>query len=174
MNARHAGLVSMATGALFTLFGLALATPIQGPGYEPSRGVTAQEVGRIVVAITRARVNRDRAARRAFWSYVDEVENSLVDQPGFIGFSKRRELIGNQAWTMTLWSDEASLNAFVRSPAHRAAMRSAGRLLEGASFVRFGRSVAAGPLKWSEALAQLEESGRGYDYGAVAQDPSRY
>jgi heme-degrading monooxygenase HmoA len=47
----------------------------------------------------------------------------MGDQPGLLGHAVRFEIFGNKAWTMTAWKDEASLTAFVRSPAHRAAVR---------------------------------------------------
>ena len=149
------GIVSM-----LTLLGLAMATPLRGPGYDANDGLTMAANDEVVVAVTSARYTNSRGSRRSFWKHVETVERSLAQQPGFIAFSKRREILGNEAWTMTVWTDEASLDAFVRRTPHIAAMRDAGTLLETAGFVRFRVDASALPVRWEDALARLESDGR--------------
>ena len=100
------------------MIGLAIATPFRGPGYNRRKGVTVIGGDKVVVSLTHAVLDPTRSRRRAFWSHVTRIERSFVLCRGFIGYSKRAHLWGLEAWTMSVWVDEASLNAFVRSDAH--------------------------------------------------------
>jgi len=91
-------------------------------------------------------VERDGAPAgdaREFFKDTKAVLATMADQPGLLGHAVRFEIFGNKAWTMTAWKDEASLTAFVRSPAHREAVRRSG---ETAQNIRFGvgRSAVGG------------------------------
>ena len=140
-------------GTLALLGGCAISTPFKGPGYDPGSGVTAANGQQtVVVALTHAMIgdsrgNFDRAVRR--------VADSLEQQPGLIGYSLRKHVLGNEAWTLTVWRDEASLEAFVRSPAHQQAMRDATGELALASFRRIELPAAEIPLDWTTALDYL-------------------
>lgn len=140
------------------LGGCAFATPYrpaaQAPDAEP--GETA------VIALTEATLGPDRAARAAFWDGVRAVERDLPNQPGLLGHSLRRELLGNKAWTMTVWESQAALDRFVASPAHRAAMRAGNPAVAGQRFATVSRPRTAGPLPWAEALDVLAREGQGY------------
>lgn len=114
------------------------------------------------MGLTHAVLGGDRNARSAFWHHVEKVEESLADRPGFIGFSKRASLTGREAWTMSVWSDEAGLRGFVRSPAPRAAIREASDALESARFHRFAVERDELPISWGRALERLEAHGRTY------------
>lgn len=57
---------------------------------------------------------------------------------------------------MTVWRDEAALDAFVRSPVHRAAMREATASLASARFLRMEWPTTEVPPRWSEILKRLE------------------
>ena len=155
---RRRGLGLVALAAL--LGGCAISTPFRGPGYDSRDGVTVAHSGTVYVSITRATYNRGSMARSEFWDHVERVEASLPDQPGFIGFSKRREIFGNTAWTMTIWTDGSSMRRFVSSEAHREAMASSARTLDDASFHGFEISAEDVPIAWSDALDRLAEEPR--------------
>lgn len=130
----------------------------------PYRGAeTSDETGDTVfVSVTHAVIKEDRASRRLFFDYVADVEESLPASPGYVGFSKRMVLFGNEAWTMTVWKDEASLKRFVRSEAHQNAIRNAFVALESARFARVEMAANEAPLSWEQALAELEVEARTY------------
>lgn len=150
-------LLSAAAVAL-GLSGCAIATPFRGA----DEAAPSPEGATAIVAITEATLGDDAALRRAFWTNVDRVEATLQKQPGFLGHSKRRALFDDVAWTMTVWSDEESLDAFVASEAHQTAIAEAFDGVEGARFVRFETERDALPVDWSIALERLETEGRGY------------
>ena len=149
--------------SLSALAGCAISTPFQGPGYDRRQGVTLAGDGRLVVAITEAVLNGDRSQRSTFWDYVGQVEASLPSRPGFVGYALRREIIGRRAWTMTVWSDAASLQGFVESDVHQAAIRSSMGALACASFARVEIERAGVPISWDRALELLAAGADGCD-----------
>ena len=156
----RAGRLTVMAALATILSGCAISTPFRGPGFDSSGGVTAANSGTVYVSITRATYSRESSARTEFWDHVDRVEDSLGSQSGFIGFSKRRELFGNTAWTMTVWTDRSSMQAFVSSDAHRTAIASSPRTLEGASFHGFEVSADEVPVPWTTALDRLASDPR--------------
>lgn len=147
-----------ALGAALGLAGCAIATPFKPAAHAPPGAGDRPAI----IAVTEARLGDNRALRRAFWDHVDKVEASLPDQPGFLGFSKRTELFGDRAWTMTAWTDEDSLEAFVRSETHQRAIAAAFGALDGARFARIETTRGAMPPDWDAALRQLDQAGRAY------------
>ncbi|MEL6963929.1 MAG: antibiotic biosynthesis monooxygenase [Pseudomonadota bacterium] len=145
------------------LAGCAISTPFSGPGYSSRAGVAFQENAPVVIAISKAVMRQDGVKRSEFWHHVSTVRDSLDDQPGFIGHSIRRELFGTAAWTMTVWTDEASLDNFVASDVHQTAIREAFDALETTRFVRFVAIAGDIPIAWDRALVVLEDEGRAYD-----------
>lgn len=150
------------TFAVLGLSGCAIATPFKGPGYNSNKGVTASGAGPVTIAITQAVLKDDGMKRKSFWNQVSSVEASLANQPGLIGYSLRRELIGDNSWTLTAWVDEDSLRAFVEDVPHQDAIRDASGALMQARFVRTTLARADLPLSWTTALEILEQKGRWY------------
>ena len=152
--------IGVLASAFALLGGCTISTPFKGPGYDRGQGVTGNSGGdTVVVALTHAMLGEQR---RNFDRGVERVVDSLAQQPGLIGYSLRRELFGNEAWTMTVWRDEASLDAFVRSSAHQQAIREGAGDLAGANFRRFELPAAELPIDWDTALAYLATSQRSY------------
>lgn len=154
------------TATLRRLTGVAAALLLGGctistPHEDFSRQSSAD---RVVVSITHAMLVDDRELRQRFWDQVERVEASLQDRPGLLGFSKRVEILGDDAWTMTVWQDNESLQAFLTSDPHRSAMRDGMIGLRGARFARVELDRQDIPLSWDRALAYLETDGRGYAY----------
>lgn len=152
LRAWCAALVTLVFGAS----ACTIATPYRG-------GETSEDTGDTVfVSVTHAVVKEDRASRRLFFDYVENVEKTLPASPGFVGFTKRMVLFGNEAWTMTVWKDESSLERFMRSDAHQSAIRNAFVALESARFARVEMAADEAPLSWEQALAALESESRTY------------
>ncbi len=148
--------------ALCPLVGCTISTPFQGPGYDPDKGLVIEGVQTAYVGLTLAVLKKDPKLQSVFWSHVKKVEAALSDRPGFIGYSKRTRLLGNRAWTMTVWTDEASLEAFVRSEVHQTAIRESMNALESAAFARIEINRESIPLSWNHAIAILEARREGY------------
>lgn len=135
------------------LSGCAIATPFRdNPG-------THAKAGSAIAAITEAQLGADRAARSRFWDGTRRVEQALMQQPGFLGYSIRREILGNRAWTMTVWQSEADLLRFVQSEVHREAIRIGRAALVSGRFARVPLAPGEKSLSWAKALEAIE-SGR--------------
>lgn len=147
----------LAAGLAAILGGCAIATPFKSTEF--GLGVCK---GSAVVSVTEARVRPDAESRAVFWRNVWAVADSLPSQSGLIGYSVRREPLGDTAWTMTLWADEPSLLGFMYSGRHKTAMAEANGATASMRFARFTRDCTLGPPSWDEALARLAETGRAY------------
>ncbi|MBJ7414604.1 MAG: antibiotic biosynthesis monooxygenase [Niveispirillum sp.] len=152
----------MATVLGLSLGGCAFSTPFKGPGYARGTGVTLSGDGPVVIALSKATLKAGSAGRAQFWDHTSRVHSSLDGQPGLIGYSLRRTLDGSTGWTMTVWRDDESLRAFIRSDVHRTAIKSAMDSLDNATFARFIHPRASVPPTWDEALVILERDGYSY------------
>ena len=144
-------------GLLPAIAGCAISTPFKGPGYDRDQGVTIEGDDKVVVALTEAVLDGSRSQRSTFWDYVSQVEATLPGRPGFIGYALRREVIGSRAWTMTVWTDEESLDGFVRSDVHQAAIQASMEALACADFARATLDQTDIPISWDRALELLAE-----------------
>lgn len=116
----------------------------------------------VIVVVTQAKVGSNIARNLQFWRQVSRVYRSLETQPGLLGYSIRRQLLGDQAWTITAWSDAAALQAFVAGGVHRQAMNEGSPALTAMSFVRAEVRYRELPLSWAAAEHILAQSGSGY------------
>ncbi|MEM7023415.1 MAG: hypothetical protein AAF637_12605 [Pseudomonadota bacterium] len=148
--------------SLLTLTGCVYTTSFRGPGYDAERGVTMGDKDQVVVALTKAVLREDGVGRSDFWTNVFVVSDSLAGRPGFVGSSLRTEVFGKNAWTMTVWTDEASLDDFVYGEVHQTAIREGFGALQAVRFARLAVGRDAIPISWSRALEILENEGRSY------------
>jgi heme-degrading monooxygenase HmoA len=74
-----------------------------------------------------------------------------IQSPGALGVGLRAHLVAGRFYTVSMWSDEASLLAFARSEEHRTAIRSITELgpVHG---VLISREVQSGRPRWRETL----------------------
>ena len=155
---RQSRRILLAITGLFGLAGCEVATPFAASGNANGTAETAMAL----IAITEATLSEDSAERKVFWKNVERVEASLDGHPGFLGMSKRIEVLGDKAWTMTAWEDQESLRAFVSSQVHRRAINESSDGLSDSRFVRFEVPRSAVPVSWDKALAKLDSEGRAY------------
>ena len=147
---------------LSSFFGCVIDTPLKGPGVESGSGEMKDEAETVFVSLTYAVLVDDPKLNSTFWSHVGMVEASLPGHPGFVGYSKRKRLFGNEAWTMTIWTDEKSLNDFIESEVHQTAIRDSMKALDSATFARIELKREEIPLSWKSALPLLDKYGRHY------------
>lgn len=145
-----------AIAALLGMLSCEVATPFRGPGASPgsASAVTGGEA-EVVVALTHAKV--DWFKRGAFDDYTQRVVNTIEQNDGLIGFSVRRQLFGVEVWTMTVWRDEASLEAFVASPMHREAIRKGMPAVVEAQFHRMRWPISDLPPSWDAMKRVLKD-----------------
>ena len=159
-RSRSAGAIAIVL-TLFTLGGCSIGTPFQTIEKVDQTNLPGRNDAKIAV-VTEFTIGSDSTARAHFWDQVWTVERTMKDQPGFVGYALRRELLGNTAWTLTVWNDEQSMRNFVRSPVHQTAIAQVGPTALRIRFARFALAPNAPPPTWDEALAQIEKNARTY------------
>lgn len=164
MTVLHKCLAVLTASVLGLLSGCTISTPFKGPGYAAGAVTHPTPDDRVLVGLTYIRTGDDSDKNRVFWDQVDNVYQNIAQQPGLIGFSIRKEVFGNQGWTMSVWRDEQSLDQFVASPVHRQAMQEGLPALAQTAFLRFYVAKERIPLPWDEAEALLQSQGRGYTH----------
>lgn len=148
-------LVALATGC-------EIATPLEGPRYDEESGVQPPTPdGHVIVALTKATTG-DRGSKN-FDAETDRVIASLKTQDGLIAWSVRKELLGDDAWTMTVWRDEAALDAFLDGAVHTRAVERAYDELEASRFARFRMNADQLPLDWERAKRILQGDDEGIE-----------
>ncbi len=144
-------------GTLLLLSNCAVSTPFRGPGFNDARGVSSEHLGHsVVVALTHAVLTGDRST---FDEQSRQVADSMESHEGLIAYSVRKQLLGNERWTMTVWTDEEALARFVQSRVHRRAIEQGMPALGNTRFHHFQIPASELPLSWSRALAILEDQG---------------
>lgn len=139
--------------ALTTWFtGCAFSAPFKRTKLASEGGVSPDTSVLVVVSSTEHRPGM----RGEFFKDTKAVLATMDDQPGLLGYAVRFEIFGKKAWTMTAWIDEASLTAFVRSPAHREAVRRSGETAQNIRFASVEMPLRALPMNWKEARRRLE------------------
>ena len=114
----------------------------------------------VVVGITHVTTGNDSEKNDIFWENTYAVVDALPTHNGYLGHKVRKQIFGNEGWTMTVWKDEESLNNFVRGDRHSTAMQNGLDAVAKARFVRFTTKRSAIPLGWDEAEKMMTEKGR--------------
>lgn len=163
-----------AIGLLAFVSGCAISTPFKGPGYSRKDGVTLENADNVMVGMSYVLLKDDSDARAAFWEEMSNVRAVMFSMDGLVGYSVRRELFGDQGWTVSVWRDEPSMEAFVRSPEHVRAVRRGFAALADARFARVVVPAEDIPLSWERIEALLEEQGAGYEKTPDYESDSSY
>lgn len=151
------GLFTFLTGCTYT-------APYRRMGVPPS--TTAIALRPVLVAVSEVEHRRGQFA--PFFADTKGVLATMPEQDGLLGYSFRIEIFGRKAWTLTVWRDDAALDAFVRSPAHRAAVRRSGETAQATKFFTYEAPSCEPPPTWGEALRRLEAAP-----GYPRNEPSR-
>lgn len=141
-------------GGVLGLSGCEVAMPVRGPGFDARQGVTLAGAGEtVIVAVTHAVL--DAKTRGAFDDSTRKVAASLPQQPGFIAYSLRTRLFGDEVWTMTMWVNEEAVDGFTASPVHVRAIRDGMPAVKTAQFLRFEWPSRGAAPSWEEIKRRL-------------------
>jgi heme-degrading monooxygenase HmoA len=88
---------------------------------------------------------------RAVWA----VRRQLAHADGLVGYTLRARPVARDYWTLSVWSTEAALRAFVRAQPHVELMRSLRPHMNPTKFVYWSITDADGPPSFSDALERL-------------------
>jgi quinol monooxygenase YgiN len=83
------------------------------------------------------------------------VRRQLLATDGVIGFSMLAEPFRKHYATLSVWRDEAALDAFAQTPPHRDLMAALAPAMGATKFVRWTRTGAEGVPSWPDALSRL-------------------
>lgn len=134
--------------------GCAIGTPL-----DTRRVRAAMPSGPVEVSITHAVL--DPARRGDFDRWTRRVNATLDAQPGLLAHAIRKELLGDEAWTFTVWASAADRDRFVQSTVHRRAMDEASTGIAAMRSVRLRLAPDALPDDWPGVLALLERAAAG-------------
>jgi len=115
----------------------------------------------VIVSITEAHLGSDSVKNKIFRQNTVAVLNNLKHEQGYLGHSVRLGLLGDRAWTMTVWQDENSLKKFIYGDTHKTAMKLGTSALKSARFANVLVQRSEVPLSWKKANQLLAE--QGYD-----------
>jgi heme-degrading monooxygenase HmoA len=148
----HRGAVTLTlTLVLAALNGCAISTPWPRP--LPLSADLSDEP--VVLVLTRVVVNP--AQRSEFDQQNGRVMASMGSQPGLIGYAARRQLFGDEGWTMSVWANEEARAAFVRSALHREAIAKSLPALRSVELKRLTIARKDLPTDWEQALRLLAD-----------------
>jgi hypothetical protein len=108
-----------------------------------------------IAAVTRLRLRKRRFAPLLLWSALRSLRQSRLAD-GCLAADVRTTR-ARAFWTRTLWRDAGAMRAYMRSGAHRLAMRKLPHWCDEAAVVDWERDALP---DWPEAEAKMRTSGR--------------
>ncbi len=135
-------------------------TPFEGPGYDEGAGELLVVQDSFLLAVTELHVKNAPGPGGAFGDHAQAIGTYLYsgqnEIPGFVGGSFRS--IGQlDQWTLTVWTDEASMMDFVLSEPHVAAMADLSAVSTAARSTHLTIAAADVPVEWDVALDALAD-----------------
>lgn len=132
-------------------------TPFEGPGYDEDTKLLVTQDRPFVVALTELHVKNAPGPGKRFGAHAEAVGEHLYgdEPPGFVGGSFRN--VGRlQWWTLSVWTDEASMTDFVLSEPHVSAMTELAELSTAARSTHTDFESGGAPPSWAWALDTLD------------------
>jgi heme-degrading monooxygenase HmoA len=152
------GLLAVLAGVVSLLTGCAVSTPF------PRLESATAESGKQPVVLVLTRIVVDPQNRAEFDRQTSRVIDSMPSQPGLMGFSARRELFGQQGWTMSVWASQEARAQFVRSAVHQEAIAKSKSAIVTVELKRLTMQRDELPKNWTEAIQKLDEPGNLRNY----------
>lgn len=144
--------VALMLGSMIAgLSGCAISTP--WPSLRPAGVEQANEI--VVLVLTR--VVLDTSQRREFDRQNSLVLASMDSHPGLLGYAARKQIFGDQGWTMSVWANDEARVAFVRSAVHREAIANSLPALRGVELKRLTVARKNLPIHWDQVLRMLAD-----------------
>lgn len=119
----------------------------------PAASATVEQP--VVVFASRLPLRTRMTPPRFLWAIV-RVVRQLGGAPGLLGHSLRAEVLRGTYWTLSAWTDQAAMDAFVRTDPHRSVMRSMADVLGEPTFVSWEVAGSDLPISWDDVAARIE------------------
>ena len=131
---------------------------LAGPGVTDDGSLNGAATDTVTVGITHAELGLNPIKNFSFWRHSFAVVRSLESNAGFIAFQTKAGVFSNEAWTMTVWADAPSLDAFIASETHTRAIANGYSALQRAEFLRINLPREQVPKTMDELQALLVAS----------------
>ncbi len=109
----------------------------------------------VVLVLTRVVLNPDK--RGEFDRQNKRVMASMGQHPGLLGYAARKQVFGNEGWTMSVWENDAARAAFVHSAVHREAIAKSTPALVAVELKRLTMPRKDLPQDWDAVLRLLAD-----------------
>jgi hypothetical protein len=93
-----------------------------------------------------------------FLRAVTAIRKQLADADGLVGYTLRAKPLARDYWTLSVWTDDSALHAFMRAPPHVQLMGSLKPYMGATKFVQWEIASADGRPSWAGALDRLSAS----------------
>jgi hypothetical protein len=90
-----------------------------------------------------------------FLGLTASVARQLEATPGLVGYSLLAQPVRKTFWTVSAWTDEGALNAFVRTMPHLAVMGKLRAQMGPTRFITWMAPGSALPIAWDDAIKRL-------------------
>jgi quinol monooxygenase YgiN len=90
-----------------------------------------------------------------FFRAVSAIRKQLASTEGLVGYTLRAKPLARDYWTLSVWTDRAALQAFMRTPPHVRLMDSLKPFMRPTRFVQWEITAADGQPSWTQALERL-------------------
>ena len=147
----------MASSAL--LSSCAIATP--WPQLKPKNAEQSEQL--VVLVLTRVVLNESH--RREFDRQNRLVLASMGSHQGLLGYAARKQVFGDQGWTMSVWVNDEARAAFVQSAVHREAIAKSMPALRGVEIKRLTVARKDLPATWDQVILMLADPEGRRKYG---------
>ena len=95
-------------------------------------------------------------ATTRFFRAVAAIRKQLRDTDGLVGYTLRARPVSRNYWTLSVWTDQAALQQFMRTSPHVGVMSSLKPFMGPTRFVQWEITAADGRPSWPEALDRLD------------------
>ena len=85
------------------------------------------------------------------------IRGQLSEAPGLAGYSLDAHLFRKTFWTLSAWTGQEAMEAFVHAEPHRSAMAAIRPHMGRSTFVFWTVTAAGLPVPWNEARRRVEE-----------------
>lgn len=93
-----------------------------------------------------------------FFRAVSAIRKQLADAEGLVGYTLRAKPLARDYWTLSVWTDDSALHAFMRTSPHVRLMSSLKPLMGPTKFVQWEITASDGRPSWAGALDRLSAS----------------
>lgn len=91
-----------------------------------------------------------------FFLYTAQVVKQLAAAQGLVGYSLLARPLSKRFWTLSAWTNEEALRAFVQYPPHIKIMTALALHMGKTEFTRWTVKGSELPLKWDDALRRID------------------